>query len=91
MDLFSVDFTLGELALLRQSLDVITITGKDAKFVASLQTKLEMEAQAIQNMLQQAEAEKQLALAKVLEADKKKASKHNLFITLPVNTTSISQ
>jgi len=75
MDLFSVDFTLGELVLLRQSLDVITITGKDAKFVASLQTKLEMEAQAIQNMLQQAEAEKQLALAKVLEADKKKASK----------------
>ena len=75
MDLFSVDFTLGELALLRQSLDIITITGKDAKFVASLQTKLEMEAQAIQNMLQQAEAEKQLALAKVLEADKKKASK----------------
>lgn len=75
MDLFSVDFTLGELALLRQSLDVITITGKDAKFVASLQTKLEMEAQAIQNMLQQAEAEKQLALTKALEADKKKASK----------------
>jgi len=75
MDLFSVDFTLGELHLLRQSLDVITITGKDAKFVASLQTKLEMEAQAIQNMLQQAEAEKQLALAKVIEADKKKASK----------------
>lgn len=75
MDLFSVDFTLGELALLRQSLDVITITGKDAKFVASLQTKLEMEAQAIQNMLQQAEAEKQLALNKALEADKKKASK----------------
>lgn len=75
MDLFSVDFTLGELALLRQSLDVITITGKDAKFVASLQTKLEMEAQAIQNMLQQAEAEKQLALTKALETDKKKASK----------------
>ena len=75
MDLFSVDFTLGELALLRQSLDVITITGKDAKFVASLQTKLEMEAQAIQNILQQAEVEKQLALTKALEADKKKASK----------------
>jgi hypothetical protein len=75
MDLFSVDFTLGELALLRQSLDVITITGKDAKFVASLQTKLEMEAQAIQNILQQAEVEKQLALTKALEADKKKSSK----------------
>ena len=75
MDLFSIDFTLGELYLLRQSLDVITITGKDAKTVASLQTKLEMEMQAIQSMLQQAETEKQLALTKVLETDKKKTSK----------------
>ena len=75
MDLFSIDFTLGELYLLRQSLDVITITGKDAKTVASLQTKLEMEMQAIQSMLQQAETEKQLALTKALETDKKKTSK----------------
>ncbi len=75
MNIFSVDFTLGELTLLRQSLDIITITGKDAIFVASLQTKLEMEMQAIQNMLQQAEEEKQQALIKALEADKKKQSK----------------
>jgi len=34
-------FTLMELQLLRQSLDVITIAGKDAKTVATLQTKLE--------------------------------------------------
>jgi hypothetical protein len=75
MDLFSVDFTLGELTLLRQSLDVITIAGRDAKTIASLQTKLEMEMQAIQGMLQQAETEKQLALVKAIEADKKKAPK----------------
>jgi len=35
-----------ELQLMRQSLDVITIVGKDAKTVASLQIKLE---QAIQD------------------------------------------
>ena len=34
-------FTLIELQLMRQSLDVITIVGKDAKTVANLQTKLE--------------------------------------------------
>lgn len=34
-------FTLIELQLMRQSLDVITIVGKDAKTVATLQTKLE--------------------------------------------------
>lgn len=34
-------FTLVEMQLLRQSLDVITIVGKDAKTVATLQTKLE--------------------------------------------------
>lgn len=34
-------FNLMEMQLLRQSLDVITIAGKDAKTVATLQTKLE--------------------------------------------------
>jgi hypothetical protein len=34
-------FTQAELSLLRQSLDVITITGKDAKYVAQLQEKIE--------------------------------------------------
>tara|TARA_Y100000389_G_scaffold198345_1_gene234701 strand:+ start:1281 stop:1433 length:153 start_codon:yes stop_codon:yes gene_type:complete len=34
-------FTQAELSLLRQSLDVITITGKDAKYIAQLQEKVE--------------------------------------------------
>ena len=43
MDLFSIDLTPQEISILRQSLDVITITGKDAKTIASLQIKLESE------------------------------------------------
>ena len=43
MDLFSVDFTLNELIFLRQASDVVSISGKDAKFLASLQNKLEYE------------------------------------------------
>lgn len=49
-------FTLIELQLMRQSLDVITIVGKDAKTVANLQTKLEqiLEEETIkQQQLQQ--------------------------------------
>lgn len=78
MEIFSIDLTATEIALLRQALDVISITGKDAKFVGTLQYKLESEIQAIQAMLaeQQAQeqAEKAAELQKViaLEAKKKK-------------------
>lgn len=72
MDLFSIDLTLNEIHLLKQSLDIITISGKDAKFVASLQSKLESEIQSIQMQLQEAELEKQRELVKAIEADKKK-------------------
>lgn len=75
MDIFSVDFTLGELQLLRQSLDVITIVGRDARTVASLQDKLDSEIHAVNAMLSEAEAFKQRELVKALEADKKKSSK----------------
>ena len=51
MDLFSVDFSPNELSILRQSLDVITITGKDAKTIANLQVKLEHEITQIADLL----------------------------------------
>lgn len=35
------EYTINELSLIRQSLDIIPITGKDAKYVAQLQLKLE--------------------------------------------------
>jgi hypothetical protein len=51
MDIFSIELTLPEIQTLRQSLDVITIVGKDARFLASLQIKLETELQQITTMI----------------------------------------
>ena len=56
-------FNLIELQLMRQSLDVITIVGKDAKTVATLQTKLERVIQE--------ETEKQQQLQQTLAKNKK--------------------
>jgi hypothetical protein len=72
MDLFSIDLTVNEIQLLRQSLDIITITGKDAKFVASLQSKLERELNEIANMINAAEIQKAQDLQAAIAADRKK-------------------
>jgi hypothetical protein len=76
MDIFSIDLTIQEINLLRQSLDVITITGKDAKFVGGLQYKLETELQAIQNLIAERQAEEQAQkaaeLQKAIAAEAKK-------------------
>ena len=71
MNIFSIDLTLAEIHLARQSLDVISISGKDAKLVATLQIKLETELTQIQNMITQAETKKAAGLQKALDADKK--------------------
>lgn len=34
-------FDINELSIIRQSLDVISIAGKDAKYIATLQVKIE--------------------------------------------------
>lgn len=51
MDLFSVDLTPQEISICRQALDIITITGKDAKTIAGLQMKLESEIAEIAKMI----------------------------------------
>jgi hypothetical protein len=51
MDLFAIDFTPQEISILRQALDIITITGKDAKTIAGLQIKLESEIAEIASQL----------------------------------------
>jgi hypothetical protein len=51
MDIFSIDLTKMEIAFIRQALDVVSITGKDAKFLAGLQLKLEREMIEIEKML----------------------------------------
>jgi hypothetical protein len=52
MNAFSIEnLQLEEVKLLRQSLNVIQITGASAQFVANLQNKLDYEIQQIENML----------------------------------------
>jgi len=49
--MFSINLTPQEISVLRQSLDTITLSGKDAKFIASLQIKLEQELGEIQKQI----------------------------------------
>ena len=75
MNLFSIDLTTQEISTIRQSLDVVSISGKDAKFLANLQNKLDSEILNIQQTIKQIEAQKQLELQQVLVAEAKKAIK----------------
>ena len=75
MDLFAVDFGFNELQFLRQSLDLVSIKGTDAKFLASLQIKIETELIEIQKMLTQQDVEKQAALQEIVEREEKKVKK----------------
>jgi Tfp pilus assembly protein PilN len=77
MDLFAVDFSFNELQFLRQSLDLVSIKGTDAKFLASLQIKIETELAEIQRMLTQQDVEKQAALQEIVEREEKKAKKQS--------------
>ena len=71
MDIFSIDFTVPEIQTMRQSLDLITIAGKDARFLANLQTKLEHELTQISQMLTAEQMKKQEDLQKAIVSDKK--------------------
>ena len=75
MDIFSIDVTHNEIAFLRQSLDLVTVNGKDAKFLANLQVKLENELAEIQNMKAKDEEKKQRELKAILEAEAAKSTK----------------
>ena len=75
MDLFSVDFTHNELVFIRQTLEMPTISGKDAKFLANLQLKVENELAQIEQM-QAAEAQKKAEdLQAIINTEQSKASK----------------
>jgi hypothetical protein len=58
MNIFSIDLSINEITFLRQALEPISIQGRDAKFVASLQLKLEHELEEIQKILQEEEQKK---------------------------------
>lgn len=75
MNIFSIDLTVNEIQLLRQSLDIISIKGTDAKFVANLQSKLESELLQIQEMLHKVEEAKQQELQDIVFKEEKKSKK----------------
>jgi hypothetical protein len=75
MDIFSIDVTHNEIAFMRQSLDLVTISGKDAKFLANLQIKLENELMQIEQMKAAEEQKKIESLQQILALEEEKAAK----------------
>lgn len=57
MDIFSIDLTHSEIVFIRQCLDLPSISGKDAKFLANLQNRIENELMHI-DQIKQSEAQK---------------------------------
>lgn len=72
MDIFSIDLTHNELAFLRQSLEIVTVSGKDAKFLATLQVKLEDELKQIEQIKQAEEQKKRESLQQLIAYEEAK-------------------
>jgi hypothetical protein len=74
MYIVSIDLQPGELSFIRQALDLVTVKGTDAKFLASLQIKLEIELAEVQKMIEQEEVSKQEGLKKIMAAESSKST-----------------
>lgn len=67
-----MDFSPNELNFLRQALDLVTVKGTDAKFLAGLQLKLENELAEITKMLEQENTGKAKSLDQIIANDAQK-------------------
>jgi hypothetical protein len=74
MNIFAVDFTQNELVFIRQSLDLVTIKGTDAKFLAGLQFKIEGELTEIQRVIEEENTVKVESFKQIQQAEDKKLS-----------------
>ena len=72
MNIFSIDLTHPEINFIRQALETVNIQGKDAKFCASLQIKLEQELEEITRMIKADEEAKMLGLQQIVEPEQSK-------------------
>jgi predicted nucleotidyltransferase len=72
MNIFSIDLTHPEINFIRQALETVSIQGRDAKFCATLQIKLEQELEEITSMLKEEEENKMLGLQEIIESPKPK-------------------
>jgi len=75
MNIFSIDFTHAELNFIRQALETIPIQGRDAKFCASIQIKLEQELEEITRMIKAKEEEKMLGLQQIVQHEETKTTR----------------
>jgi predicted nucleotidyltransferase len=74
MDVFSIDLTHNEIVFIRQTLELPSISGRDAKFLASLQIKIENELAEIERIKAEEEQKKARDLQQLIEADQSKSS-----------------
>jgi hypothetical protein len=72
MNIFSVDFSHAELNFIRQALETIPIQGRDAKFCASIQIKLEQELEQITQMIKAEEEQKIFGLQNIIQSEEQK-------------------
>jgi len=74
MNIFSVDFSHAELNFLRQALETVPIQGRDAKFCASIQIKLEQELEEITQMIKAEEESRMLGLQQIVQHEETKTT-----------------
>ena len=74
MDIFSIGLTHNEIVFIRQTLELPSISGRDAKFLASLQTKIENELAEIERIKAEEEQKKTKSFQEIVEADQLKSS-----------------
>jgi len=74
MDFFSIDLTHNEIVFIRQTLELPSISGRDAKFLANLQIKIENELAEIERIKAEEEQKKVKDLQAIVEADQSKSS-----------------
>jgi hypothetical protein len=66
---YQIGFTVEEISIVRQSLDIIQIQGKSARVIANLQDKFDEAIMNIQFTLQSEEVKKQEGLQKIIQKE----------------------
>ena len=74
LDIFSIDLTQNEIMFVRQALDLVTVSGKDAKFLANLQVKIEQELLEIEALKRKEEEKKQAELQQIVQHEQTKSA-----------------
>jgi hypothetical protein len=74
LDIFSIDLTQNEILFVRQALDLVTVSGKDAKFLANLQVKIEQELLDIEAQKRKEEEKKQAELQQIVQYEQTKST-----------------